>query len=129
MLARDALKEANVPVDLSVVSDGLELLDYLRRRGKYVKADAPRPDLILLDLNMPRMSGHEVLDEIRKDKRLRTIPIVVLSTSNRDEDITETYARGGNSFITKPPTFPGLVEVMSALDRYWFNVAEIPVQR
>ena len=126
MLARDALREAGINADLHVVDDGLELLDYLRRRGKYVKAQAPRPDLILLDLNMPRMNGHEVLEEIKKDPRLETIPIVVLTTSQREEDVVRTYALGGNSFISKPPSFPGMVDVMAALDKYWFKVAELP---
>ena len=120
-LVREALEEAGLPTELRSVADGLELLDYLRSQ--------PAPDLVLLDLNMPRMSGHEVLEEIRKDEKLRTIPVVVLSTSNRDDDVLRTYALGGNSFITKPPSFPGLVEVMRALDKYWFRLVEIPAGR
>lgn len=125
-LVSEALEEAGLTADLRCVGDGLELLCYLRREGQYAAGDAPAPDLVLLDLNMPRMSGHEALEEIRRDERLRAIPVVVLSTSNRDDDIIRTYALGGNSFITKPPSFPGLVEVMRALDKYWFRLVEIP---
>ena len=128
-LVREALEEAGLPVDLRTVADGLELLCYLRREGRYATEDAPVPDLVLLDLNMPRMSGHEALEAIRKDDRLRAIPVVVLSTSNRDDDVVRTYALGGNSFITKPSSFPGLVEVMRALDKYWFRLVEIPAGR
>ena len=126
MLLRDAVAEAKVPTELRIVNDGLELMDYLKRRNKYVKTEAPRPDLILLDLNMPRMSGHEALAEIKADKKLETIPVVVLTTSHREEDINRTYQLGGNTFITKPSSYPGMVEVMKALDRYWFRIAEIP---
>jgi CheY-like chemotaxis protein len=125
LLVRDALAELDGRVDLHVVADGLELLDYLRD-GKDVNTSGARPDLILLDLNMPRMSGHEALDHIKQDPRLRAIPVVVLSTSTRDEDVTRTYELGGNSFIAKPSSFPELVEVMAALDRYWFRVVEMP---
>jgi CheY-like chemotaxis protein len=127
VLVREALGEAGLPTDLRTVGDGLELLEYLRAEGRH--AGAPPADLVLLDLNMPRMSGHEALEEIRKDPRLRAIPVVVLSTSSHDDDVLRTYALGGNSFITKPPSFPGLVEVMRALDRYWFRLVEIPAGR
>jgi CheY-like chemotaxis protein len=129
LLVREAIGEVSVPVDLRVVADGLELLDYLRRRGKYVKTDAPKPHIILLDLNMPRMSGHEALAEIKQDPKLQTIPVVVLTTSSRDEDVIRTYELGANSFITKPSSFPALVEVMNALDKYWFRTVEMPANR
>ncbi len=127
VLVREALAEAGLATELRTVSDGLELLEYLRGEGRH--AGAPPPDLVLLDLNMPRMSGHEALEAIRKDPGLCAIPVVVLSTSNQDDDVLRTYALGGNSFITKPPSFPGLVEVMRALDRYWFRLVEIPAGR
>ena len=129
ILVREALTEAELPTDLRTVNDGMELLEYLRREGRYATEEAPAPDLVLLDLNMPRMSGHEALEEIRRDPRLRTIPVVVLSTSSRDDDVVRTYALGGNSFITKPSSFPGLVEVMRALDKYWFRLVEIPASQ
>jgi two-component system response regulator len=125
-LVREALEEAGLHVDLRTVGDGTELLQYLRREGRFVKAEAPKPDLILLDLNMPRMSGHEVLEHLRADPRLKALPVVVLTTSNREDDVVRTYELGGNSFITKPSSFPGLVDVMRALDKYWFKVAELP---
>ncbi len=125
-LVREALEEAGLPVDLRTVGDGPELLQYLRREGRYVNEEAPRPDLVLLDLNMPRMTGHEVLDAMRGDARLRAIPVIVLTTSSREDDVVRSYEAGGNSYITKPASFPGLVDVMRALDRYWFKVAEIP---
>lgn len=128
-LVREALEEAGLPVDLRTVNDGEELLEYLRGDGRYAAGEAPAPDLILLDLNMPRMSGHEVLDAMRADERLRAIPVIVLTTSSREDDVVRSYAAGGNSFITKPASFNCLVEVMRALDRYWFKVAEIPAAR
>ena len=125
-LVGEALEEAGLNVDLRTVNDGPELLEYLRREGRYAGSDAPAADLVLLDLNMPRMSGHEVLEAMRADERLRATPVIVLSTSSRDDDVERSYAAGGNSFITKPASFPGLVDVMRALDKYWFKVAEIP---
>ena len=128
-LVREALGEAGLPVDLRTVNDGEELLEYLRGEGRYAAGETPAPDLVLLDLNMPRMSGHEVLDAMRADERLRAIPVIVLTTSSREDDVVRSYAAGGNSFITKPASFNCLVEVMRALDRYWFKVAEIPAAR
>ena len=126
MLARDALAESRLANDLRFVEDGEDLMDYLRRRGKYASADAPRPGLILLDLNMPRKDGREALREIKGDASLRHIPIVVLTTSKAEEDIYRSYDLGVNSFITKPVTFEGLVSVMKALGRYWFEIVELP---
>ena len=128
-LVGEALEEAGLPVDLRTVADGPELLDYLRREGRYANEEAPVPDLVLLDLNMPRMNGHEVLKAIRGDNRIKATPVIVLSTSARDDDIVRAYESGGNSFITKPSSFPGLVEVMRALDKYWFKLVEIPAGR
>jgi CheY-like chemotaxis protein len=127
MLARDALDESRLANDLHEVVDGEELLEYLRRQGKYADpASAPRPGLILLDLNMPRKDGREALREIKADPDLRSIPVVVLTTSQAEEDIYRTYDLGVSSFITKPVSFEGLVGVMKALGRYWFEIVELP---
>ena len=127
MLARDALAESRLANDLHEVADGEELLDYLYHRGAYARPDlAPRPGLILLDLNMPRLDGREALKVIKTDPGLRSIPVVVLTTSRAEEDIYRTYDLGVNSFISKPVTFEGLVEVMKAIGRYWFEIVERP---
>lgn len=125
-LAAEALAEWRVINDFHTVGDGVELLDYLRHRGASAGEPAPRPDLILLDLNMPRMNGYEALDEIKADVDLRSIPVVVLTTSDRPEDIQRVYDIGGSSFIQKPVTVQGMVDVMAALDRYWFQIVELP---
>jgi CheY-like chemotaxis protein len=127
-LAVDALAESRLANDLHCVENGEELLDYLYRRGSYGDADSsPRPGLILLDLNMPKMDGREALKEIKDDPELRQIPVVVLTTSKAEEDIYRTYDLGVNSFITKPVSFDGLVQVMKILGRYWFEIVELPV--
>lgn len=126
-LARAAMKESLVLNDLREVEDGLELMDYLHRRGRYSDpASSPRPGLILLDLNMPRMSGREALQEIKADERLRRIPVVVLTTSEDEADIIESYDLGVNSFITKPVSFNALVEVMRAFGKYWIEIVAMP---
>lgn len=126
-MAREALEESRLMNDFRWVEDGEALIDYLRRRGRYAAPDAaPRPGLILLDLNMPRKDGREALREIKSDADLRSIPIVVLTTSKAEEDIYRTYDLGVNSFITKPVTFAGLVDVMKSLGRYWFEIVELP---
>lgn len=127
MLAEDALKGSRLVNDIRFVEDGEELLDYLHRRGKYSDPDnSPRPGLILLDLNMPRMDGREALEHIKRDPELRRIPVVVLTTSKAEEDIYRTYDLGVNSFIIKPVTFESLVNIMRVLERYWFEIVEIP---
>lgn len=127
MLSEDALKEARLFNDLRFVEDGEELMDYLKRRGKYAEEGAaPRPGMILLDLNMPRKDGREALAEIKHDEELRTIPIVILTTSDADEDILRSYNLGAASYITKPVTFEGLVRVMIALKLYWFDIVALP---
>ncbi len=127
LLAQEALAESRLANDLRIVEDGEELMDYLHRRGRFQdEAAAPRPGLILLDLNMPRKDGREALREIKADPSLRCIPIVVLTTSKAEEDIYRTYDLGVNSFITKPVTFEGLVQVMKVLGRYWFEIVELP---
>jgi len=128
MMASDALEESRLANDLRCVEDGEELMDYLHRRGKYAAPnDAPRPGLILLDLNMPRKDGREALKEIKAQPELRSIPVVVLTTSQAEEDIYRTYDLGVNSFITKPVNFESLVAVMKALGKYWFEIVELPV--
>lgn len=127
LMAREALEEARLVNELRFVEDGEQLLDYLKRRGRFAEPDAaPRPGLILLDLNMPRKSGREALAEIKADPELRSIPVVVLTTSKAEEDILRSYDLGVNSFITKPVTFDGLVEVMRSLSRYWFEIVALP---
>ena len=128
MLTEQALEDAHVSNDVRFVQDGEQLLDYLYQRGQYAgeTGAAPRPGLILLDLNMPKMDGREALKIIKGDKSLHDIPIVVLSTSSLDQDIVRSYQLGVNSFITKPVTFPGLVEAMNVLGRYWLEIVELP---
>lgn len=130
MLAQEALAESRLANDLRCVEDGEELMEYLQRRGRYADPEtSPRPGLILLDLNMPRKDGREALQEIKSVPALRSIPIVVLTTSKAEEDIFRTYDLGVNSFVTKPVTFEGLVSVMKVLGRYWFEIVELPVDR
>jgi len=127
MLAADALAASRVVNDLRFVEDGDDLLDYLYTHGRFSNAaEAPRPGLILLDLNMPRKDGREALREIKADPELRRIPIVVLTTSKAEEDIYRTYDLGANSFITKPVSFEGLVAVMRDIGRYWIEIVELP---
>jgi CheY-like chemotaxis protein len=127
MLAKEALEENRLANGLRLVGDGEELMDYLYRRDKYKEpAAAPRPGMILLDLNMPRKDGREALKEIKADPDLRRIPVVILTTSKAEEDILRTYDLGASSFITKPVTFESLVEVMKALAKYWFEIVELP---
>lgn len=126
LLARDAMEESRLGNRFHVVEDGQELMDYLNRAGKYATADAPRPGLILLDLNMPRKDGRQALREIKSNPDLRRIPVVILTTSKTEEDILRAYDLGANSFITKPVTFDRLVEIVRTLGSYWFNIVELP---
>jgi CheY-like chemotaxis protein len=129
MLACDALAESRLSNDITCVTDGEDLMDYLHRRGKYAPpADAPRPGLILLDLNMPKKDGREALREIKSDPELRQISVVVLTTSKAEEDIYSSYDSGASSFISKPVTFEGLVDVMKGLGKYWFEIVDLPRQ-
>jgi CheY-like chemotaxis protein len=128
-LARDALRLSHLANDMRCVVDGQDLMDYLRHERRYAGGvDAPRPGIILLDLNMPRKDGREALAEIKADPHLRQIPVVVLTTSKDEEDIFRTYDLGVNSFITKPVTFAGLVEVMRTWTRYWFEIVELSAE-
>lgn len=126
MLAEDAMKENRLGNSFRCVEDGQELMDYLKRSGRYATQDAPRPGLILLDLNMPRKDGRQALQEIKSDPELRQIPVVVLTTSKTEEDVLRSYDLGANSFITKPVTFDRLVEIVRTLGTYWFQIVELP---
>lgn len=127
-LTRDALQSSHLANQMRFAVDGQDLMDYLRHRGKYAAdpSSAPRPGIILLDLNMPKKDGREALAELKADASLRSIPVVVLTTSKDEEDIFRTYDLGVSSFITKPVTFGGLVEVMKTWQRYWFEIVELP---
>ncbi|HEV7888422.1 MAG TPA: response regulator [Acidimicrobiales bacterium] len=125
-LTTRALEQTNHGVRLEVqgVRDGAEALDYFYRRGKYT--NAPRPHLLLLDLKMPKVNGLEVLERIKADPELRSIPVVILTSSDRPEDIEESYRRGGNSFVTKPVSPTGMREGLRDITDYWMQVAALP---
>jgi CheY-like chemotaxis protein len=127
-MTSDAMVEARLNNELRFVVDGEDLMNYLHRRGDYAEGgqDAPKPGIILLDLNMPKKDGREALAEIKADPTLRQIPVVVLTTSSAEEDVFRTYDLGVNSFITKPVTFGGLVEVVQTFSRYWFEIVDLP---
>ena len=127
MLLLDAFNESCLANDLRFVEDGKQLLAYLRREGEYAKpGNAPFPGLILLDLNMPKMDGREALKIIKTDASLQYIPVVALTTSSAEEDILRTYGLGVSSFISKPVTFEGLVNVVKVLNAYWVEIVELP---
>ena len=130
MLVKEAWEESRLANKLDFVEDGEELMDYLLRRNKYAaRLGDPLPGMILLDLNMPRKDGREALKEIKSNPALRMIPIIVLTTSEAEEDIYRAYDLGVNSFIVKPVTFQSLVDVTLTLNRYWFEIVELPGQR
>lgn len=127
MLLKEAMEENRLANTLRFVSNGEELINYLRNKEKFTDKKAyPTPGLILLDLNMPKKDGREALAEIKADKSLKLIPVVILTTSKAEEDIIRSYQLGVNSFITKPVTFDQLVEVSGAIGRYWFEIVELP---
>jgi CheY-like chemotaxis protein len=129
LLAQDALVESGLATDVHFVEDGVELMDYLNRKNKFSQlANAPRPGLIILDLNMPKKDGREALREIRANPDLRKIPVVVFTTSTADTDISRVYELGANSFISKPVAFNSLVDVMKAIGQYWFSVVVLPAK-
>jgi two-component system response regulator len=128
LLIKEAFQESLISNSIYFVEDGVQLMDYLRKQGQYANpAEAPTPDLILLDLNMPRKDGREALAEIKSDAHLRYIPIVVLTTSKAEEDIMRSYDIGAASYITKPVTFDGLVESIRGLGQYWVQIVRLPV--
>lgn len=129
LLAQDALVEGKLTTDLRFVADGVELMDYLYRRNKYAQPqNSPRPGLIILDLNMPRKDGREVLRELKADPDLRRIPVLVFTTSTAEPDIVKVYELGANSFITKPVAFNALVALLKCVVDYWFNVVVLPIK-
>jgi two-component system response regulator len=126
-MTKEAFEQSRIANDLRFVENGAELLDYLHRRGKYSDpATAPWPGLILLDLNMPKKDGREALQEIKANPRLKSIRIVVLTTSKAEEDILRSYDLSASSYITKPVTFAGLVDVVKTLGHYWLEIVELP---
>ncbi len=123
-LTKEALKDAKVLNEIYVARDGVEAMQFVHREGSF--ANAPMPDLILLDLNLPKKDGREVLAEIKKDPKLQHIPVVVLTTSKADEDIIKTYNLHANAYITKPVDLNRFVEIMHALEQFWFTIVKLP---
>jgi two-component system response regulator len=126
-ITQRALRESGLPVELIVVRDGQEAVDYLLRQGIYAaSSDWRSPDLILLDLNLPGMSGRQVLERVRATPALRAVPVVVLTTSRRLEDIQQMYASGANTYIEKPQDFSRFVQALQTIHRYWLDLALLP---
>jgi chemotaxis family two-component system response regulator Rcp1 len=125
-LTIEALKAGKIANRLTHVEDGVEAMDFLRRRGKY--ADAARPDLIMLDLNLPRMDGRDVLVQIKNDPDLKIIPIIVLTTSRSDKDILQSYQLNANCYITKPVDFDHFIEVVKSIENFWLTVVTLPAK-
>ena len=123
-LTQEALKEGTLPVHLNVARDGVEALDFLRRREPF--EDAPTPDLILLDLNLPRKSGREVLSEIKSDPRLRRIPVLVMTTSRADQDIQKAYSLNANCYITKPMDLDEFLRIVKSIEDFWLRTVTLP---
>jgi two-component system, chemotaxis family, response regulator Rcp1 len=123
-LTREAFKDAKVLINLHVASDGTEAMDFLKREGGH--ANAPRPDLILLDLNLPKKDGREVLGEIKESPTLKSIPVVILTTSASDADILRSYLLHANCYITKPVDLKGFLNVVKSIDNFWLSVVKLP---
>jgi chemotaxis family two-component system response regulator Rcp1 len=123
-LTREALKDAKVYINLHVASDGIEAMAFLNREGEY--ADAPRPDLILLDLNLPRKDGRQVLEEIKESPSLKRIPVVILTTSSSDEDVMRSYQFHANCYISKPVDLDGFLKVVRSIDNFWLSIVKLP---
>ena len=123
-LTREALKDAKVANNLNVVNDGEQALDYLNRRGRF--ADATRPDLVLLDLNLPKVDGREVLASIKADSDLKRIPVVVLTTSSAEEDILRSYDLHANCYVTKPVEFDSFLKIVESIDDFWLSIVRLP---
>jgi CheY-like chemotaxis protein len=123
-LTREALKDAKIHINLRVVSDGMEAMAFLRREGNH--ATSPRPDLILLDLNLPKMDGREVLKEIKESDALKTIPVVILTTSASPSDVERSYVLHANCYITKPVDLRGFEKVVQSIDSFWLTVVILP---
>ena len=123
-LTREALRDGTVRNNLHVAVDGVEAMAFLRREGRF--SDAPRPDLVLLDLNLPRKSGSEVLADVKSDPDLARIPVVVLTTSRADEDVANAYAFHANCYITKPVDFEQFIRVVRSIEEFWFTIVRLP---
>ena len=123
-LTKKAFKQQNVVNNLHVVTDGVDAMEFLRQEGEYT--DTPRPDIILLDLNLQTMDGEEVLEAIQDDKTLRTIPVVVLTSSDAEEDIVRSYELNANAYLTKPVDFNGFLDVVDSIDQFWISVVKLP---
>jgi CheY-like chemotaxis protein len=124
LLTREALRDARIANDLSVARNGEEALDYLRQEGEHV--GKPRPDIVILDLNLPRMDGREVLREIKGDDSLKRIPVIILTTSSSDRDIGECYDSYANCFLTKPIDFEEFIDVVRSMEHFWISVVRLP---
>ena len=124
LIAREALTEARLLNTIHVAEDGVDALAFLRRQGRF--ADAPRPDLILLDLNLPRKNGREVLAEIKADDALKSIPVVVLTTSSAEEDIIRSYSLHANCYVVKPVEFDNFVKAVQSIRQFWFTIVALP---
>jgi CheY-like chemotaxis protein len=126
-LAKEALKESKIKNDLQIVGDGIDAMDFLHRKGKFI--NAPRPDLILLDLNLPRKDGREVLAEIKNDPDLKRIPVVILTISKAEEDILKTYNLHANCYITKPLDLDQFMKVVKSIEDFWLTIVKLPSER
>lgn len=124
LLTKEAFAEAKIKNNINVATDGEETLDYLYKRGRF--EDAATPDLILLDLNMPKKDGREVLEEIKKDDKLRRIPVVILTSSQAEQDVVKTYDLHANSYVLKPVDLGKFAEIVSAIESFWFSVVVLP---
>lgn len=129
MLTREAMEQYKVVNPLDIVEDGVEAMDYLKGRGKYADRLVTRPGLIILDLNLPRISGREVLYELKHDPELRNIPVVVLTTSKSEEDVVKSYCLHANCYITKPVDFAKFIDVVRSINEFWFGVVTLPPVR
>ncbi len=126
-LTKEALQDAKVRNRLNVVDDGAKAVDFLYKRGEY--ADAPRPDIILLDLNLPKKDGRQVLEEIKADPQLAEIPVVILTTSQAEEDIIRSYQLHANCYITKPVDFKQFMHVVKSIEEFWLTVVKLPKRK
>jgi len=123
-LAREGLSECKIRNNLHVVDDGVKAMAFLRRQDEYARA--PRPDIVLLDLNLPRKDGREVLREVKEDENLRTIPVVVLTTSKAEEDILKSYSLHANCYVTKPMGLQQFLDVVRSIEDFWFTIVKLP---
>ncbi len=123
-LTKIALEDSKISVNLNIVEDGVEAIAFLRREGKY--ANVPHPDIVLLDLNLPKKDGREVLAEIKADEKLKRIPVVVLTTSQAEEDVLKVYNLSANCYITKPVDFDQFVKIVQSIENFWFTIVKLP---